>query len=70
MGSGRRRFFGAFFVLLGVVLLLPTISFVVLLIQGASMAIVTPVGPIVLAISAIGGVAATGGGLLWLFGRK
>jgi hypothetical protein len=70
MGSGRRRFFGAFFVLLGGVLLSPAISFAGSLAQGGSTRDVTPVFLVVLAISAIGGLAAAVGGLLWLFGVK
>jgi hypothetical protein len=70
MGSGRRRFFGTFFVLLGVVLLLPVMSFTGSLMEGESTGDVTPVFLVVLTISAIGGLAAAVGGLLWLFGVK
>ncbi|MGD9980277.1 MAG: hypothetical protein AB7H66_15885 [Hyphomonadaceae bacterium] len=70
VGSGRSRLFGAFFLALGIALLLPAIVCGALLIQGASLAIVAPLEPIVLIVSTIGGLAASVGGLRSLLGMK
>ena len=69
MGAGRRRFFGAFFLALGIVLLLPATTSVASLAQGADIAI-APIGVIVLAVATAGGVAASIGGLRWLLGLE
>jgi len=70
VGSSRSRLFGAFFLALGIVLLLPAIMCGVLFLEGASIAVVAPLGPIALVVSIIGGVAASVGGLRWLLGMK